>query len=55
MDNRELLFNPQIENVSRMISFAEETGCKLIIAHISAVKGGRPCCAGTKEGHWRLL
>ncbi|AET70778.1 allantoinase [Desulfosporosinus orientis DSM 765] len=29
----------EIENVSRMISFAEETGCKLIIAHISTAKG----------------
>ena len=28
----------EIENVSRMISFAEETGCKLIIAHISTAK-----------------
>lgn len=29
----------EIENVSRMISFAEETGCRLIIAHISTAKG----------------
>lgn len=28
----------EIENVSRMIAFAEETGCKLIIAHISTAK-----------------
>lgn len=28
----------EIENVSRMITFAEETGCKLIIAHISTAK-----------------
>ena len=28
----------EIENVSRMIEFAEETGCKLIIAHISTAK-----------------
>lgn len=28
----------EIENVSRMISIAEETGCKLIIAHISTAK-----------------
>ncbi|TGE39123.1 allantoinase AllB [Desulfosporosinus fructosivorans] len=28
----------EIENVSRMISFAEETSCKLIIAHISTAK-----------------
>lgn len=28
----------EIENVSRMILFAEETGCKLIIAHISTAK-----------------
>ncbi|SHH27305.1 allantoinase AllB [Desulfosporosinus lacus] len=28
----------EIENVSRMISLAEETGCKLIIAHISTAK-----------------
>jgi len=29
----------EIENIARMISFAEETGCKLIIAHISTAKG----------------
>ena len=28
----------EIENVSRMIAFAEETGCKLIIAHISTAR-----------------
>jgi allantoinase len=28
----------EIENVSRMISFAEETGCRLIIAHISTAR-----------------
>ena len=28
----------EIENVSRMISIAEQTGCKLIIAHISTAK-----------------
>jgi allantoinase len=28
----------EIENVSRMISYAEETGCKLIIAHVSTAK-----------------
>ncbi|HHY27987.1 MAG TPA: allantoinase AllB [Desulfitobacterium dehalogenans] len=28
----------EIENVSRMITFAEETGCQLIIAHISTAK-----------------
>ena len=28
----------EIENVSRMITFAEHTGCKLIIAHISTAK-----------------
>lgn len=28
----------EIENVSRMIALAEETGCKLIIAHISTAK-----------------
>jgi len=28
----------EIENVSRMISYAEETGCKLIIAHASAAR-----------------
>lgn len=29
----------EIESISRVISFAEETGCKLIIAHISTTKG----------------
>lgn len=28
----------EIENVSRMISFAAETGCKLIIAHVSTAR-----------------
>lgn len=28
----------EIENVSRMIAYAEETGCKLIIAHVSTAK-----------------
>lgn len=28
----------EIENVSRMITFAEETGCKLIIAHVSTAR-----------------
>ncbi|KLU64929.1 allantoinase [Desulfosporosinus acididurans] len=28
----------EIENVSRMISYAEETGCKLIIAHVSTAR-----------------
>lgn len=29
----------EIESIARVISFAEETGCKLIIAHISTAKG----------------
>lgn len=29
----------EIESISKLISFAEETGCKLIIAHISTAKG----------------
>lgn len=54
----------EIENVSRMISFAEETGCKLIIAHISTAKavelvtgarnrGVNVCCETI--GHYLIL
>lgn len=40
----------EIENVSRMISFAEETGCKLIIAHISTAKGIELVTEAQKRG-----
>lgn len=40
----------EIESVSRMISFAEETGCKLIIAHISTAKGVELVTEARKRG-----
>lgn len=40
----------EIENVSRMIAFAEETGCKLIIAHISTAKGVELVTEARKRG-----
>ncbi|WP_371372634.1 allantoinase AllB [Sporomusa aerivorans] len=54
----------EIENVSRMIAFAEETGCQLIIAHISTAmavelvsqarsRGVDVCCETI--GHYLIL
>lgn len=40
----------EIENVSRMISFAEETGCKLIIAHISTARAVELVTEARKRG-----
>ncbi|AGA68460.1 allantoinase [Desulfitobacterium dichloroeliminans LMG P-21439] len=40
----------EIENVSRMITFAEETGCKLIIAHISTAKAVELVTEARKRG-----
>lgn len=40
----------EIENVSRMISFAEHTGCKLIIAHISTAKAVELVTEARKRG-----
>lgn len=40
----------EIENVSRMITFAEHTGCKLIIAHISTAKAVELVTEARKRG-----
>ncbi|MEL1135656.1 allantoinase AllB [Desulfitobacterium sp. THU1] len=40
----------EIENVSRMITFAEETGCKLLIAHISTAKAIELVTEARKRG-----
>jgi allantoinase len=40
----------EIENVSRMITFAEETGCKLLIAHVSTVKAVELVTEARKRG-----
>ncbi len=40
----------EIENVFRMIAFAEETGCKLIIAHISTAKAVELVTAARNRG-----
>lgn len=40
----------EIESISRMITFAEETGCKLIIAHVSTAKGVELVTEARKRG-----
>lgn len=40
----------ETESISRVISFAEETGCKLIIAHISTAKGVELVTEARKRG-----
>lgn len=40
----------EIENVARMITFAEHTGCKLIIAHISTAKAIKLVTEARKRG-----
>lgn len=40
----------EIESISRIITFAEETGCKLIIAHVSTAKGVELVTEAKKRG-----